>query len=128
MSDSLSRRNALVLLAGAVASPLARAEVFHKPHLAPDEAIVIHGVDFPWPSGESINGAASLLLPAGCPNARQGAQDLSLGREVSAVCFPTGQRASADVLARLPLEIIEIVSDRALVRRRNTRLWATALK
>jgi hypothetical protein len=35
------------MLTCALVSPVARSEVYHEPHLAHDEAILIYGVDFP---------------------------------------------------------------------------------
>jgi len=37
----------LVMLTGALASPVATSEVYHEPHLAHDEAILIYGLHFP---------------------------------------------------------------------------------
>jgi hypothetical protein len=46
-TDYPSRRAVLAMLTGTLASPLARSEVYHEPHLAHDEAILIYRTDFP---------------------------------------------------------------------------------
>ena len=42
-----SRRDVLAVMASTLASPVALSEVFHEPHLAHDEAILIYGINVP---------------------------------------------------------------------------------
>ncbi len=64
------------MLTGALASPFARGEVYHEPHLASDEAVLLHGVHFSmlrqlsfWrvdkPGNFAISGSAPRVVKAG---------------------------------------------------------------